>query len=63
MLDNSFISLFSSCISDHGRESRCPFLDEDVVSFLNALPVWIKVCLHLFLCLFVLVITIVATKN
>ncbi|XP_028401199.1 asparagine synthetase domain-containing protein 1-like [Dendronephthya gigantea] len=30
------------CISDHGRESRFPFLDEDVVSFLNDLPVWIK---------------------
>ena len=30
------------CISDHGRESRFPFLDEDVVSYLNALPVWTK---------------------
>ena len=31
------------CISDHGREARFPFLDEEVVSFLNSLPVWIKV--------------------
>ena len=31
------------CISDHGREARFPFLDEDVVSFLNSLPVWLKV--------------------
>lgn len=30
------------CISDHGREARFPFLDEDVVSFLNSLPVWFK---------------------
>lgn len=30
------------CISDHGREARFPFLDEDVVSFLNSLPVWLK---------------------
>lgn len=30
------------CISDHGREARFPFLDEEVVSFLNALPVWMK---------------------
>ncbi|XP_032218763.1 asparagine synthetase domain-containing protein 1 isoform X1 [Nematostella vectensis] len=30
------------CISDHGREARFPFLDESVVSFLNALPVWWK---------------------
>ena len=35
------------CISDHGREARFPFLDEDVVSFLNSLPVWVKVyCPH-----------------
>lgn len=31
------------CISDHGREARFPFLDEEVVSFLNSLPVWLKV--------------------
>ncbi|KAJ7325343.1 Asparagine synthetase domain-containing protein 1 [Desmophyllum pertusum] len=30
------------CISDHGREARFPFLDEEVVSFLNSLPVWLK---------------------
>ncbi|NXE18878.1 ASND1 protein, partial [Ardeotis kori] len=26
-------------IGDHGKEARFPFLDEDVVSFLNALPI------------------------
>jgi len=26
------------CISDHGRESRYPFLDEEVISFLKSLP-------------------------
>ena len=31
------------CISDHGKEARFPFLDEDVVSFLNALPIFDKV--------------------
>lgn len=31
------------CISDHGREARFPFLDEEVVSFLSGLPVWLKV--------------------
>ena len=30
-------------IADHGREARFPFLDEDVVSFLNSLPVNDKV--------------------
>ncbi|XP_006816856.1 asparagine synthetase domain-containing protein 1-like [Saccoglossus kowalevskii] len=34
-------------ISDHGRESRFPFLDEDVVSFLNSLPVNLKANLDL----------------
>ncbi|XP_062313593.1 asparagine synthetase domain-containing protein 1 [Osmerus eperlanus] len=29
-------------ISDHGKEARFPYLDEDVVSYLNALPVWEK---------------------
>uniref|UniRef100_A0A452G6K7 Asparagine synthetase domain-containing protein 1 n=1 Tax=Capra hircus TaxID=9925 RepID=A0A452G6K7_CAPHI len=29
-------------ISDHGKEARFPFLDENVVSFLNSLPVWEK---------------------
>ena len=32
-------------ISDHSRESRFPFLDEDVVSFLNPIPVTQKVAL------------------
>ncbi|XP_064625702.1 asparagine synthetase domain-containing protein 1-like [Lineus longissimus] len=29
-------------ITDHGKESRFPFLDENVVSFLNSLPIWQK---------------------
>ena len=31
-------------ISDNGREARFPFLDENVVSFLNQLPLHEKVC-------------------
>ncbi|XP_078408013.1 asparagine synthetase domain-containing protein 1 [Cetorhinus maximus] len=34
-------------IGDHGKEARFPFLDEEVVSFLNALPVWEKADLTL----------------
>ncbi|KAM8857963.1 asparagine synthetase domain-containing protein 1 [Synchiropus picturatus] len=34
-------------IADHGKEARFPFLDEDVVSYLNALPVWEKADLTL----------------
>ncbi|XP_061091095.1 asparagine synthetase domain-containing protein 1 [Conger conger] len=34
-------------IGDHGKEARFPFLDEDVVSFLNGLPVWEKADLSL----------------
>lgn len=30
------------CISDHGREARFPFLDENVVAFLKQLPVCVK---------------------
>ena len=30
-------------ISDHGREARFPFLDENVVTFLNSLPLHEKV--------------------
>ncbi|KNC84255.1 hypothetical protein SARC_03526 [Sphaeroforma arctica JP610] len=29
-------------ISDHGREARFPFLDEQLVSYLAKLPIWIK---------------------
>uniref|UniRef100_A0A146YMH1 Asparagine synthetase domain-containing protein 1 n=1 Tax=Fundulus heteroclitus TaxID=8078 RepID=A0A146YMH1_FUNHE len=29
-------------IGDHGKEARFPYLDEDVVSYLNSLPVWVK---------------------
>ncbi|KAJ6665219.1 hypothetical protein lerEdw1_004268 [Lerista edwardsae] len=34
-------------IADHGKEARFPFLDEEVVSFLNCLPVWEKANLAL----------------
>nr|XP_053646419.1 asparagine synthetase domain-containing protein 1-like isoform X1 [Cherax quadricarinatus]XP_053646488.1 asparagine synthetase domain-containing protein 1-like isoform X1 [Cherax quadricarinatus] len=34
-------------LSDHGRAPRFPYLDEDVVNFLNSLPVWIKANLYL----------------
>uniref|UniRef100_A0A8C3V6Z6 Asparagine synthetase domain-containing protein 1 n=1 Tax=Catharus ustulatus TaxID=91951 RepID=A0A8C3V6Z6_CATUS len=34
-------------IGDHGKEARFPFLDEDVVSFLNSLPISEKVDLTL----------------
>ena len=39
----------SRCISDHGREARYPFLDENIVSFLNSLPVWIKVRIYIYI--------------
>lgn len=31
------------CVSDHSREARFPFLDEEVVSYLNGLPMEAKV--------------------
>jgi asparagine synthetase B (glutamine-hydrolysing) len=31
------------CMSDHGREARFPWLDENVVQFLSALPIWLKI--------------------
>uniref|UniRef100_A0A4W4HLT2 Asparagine synthetase domain-containing protein 1 n=1 Tax=Electrophorus electricus TaxID=8005 RepID=A0A4W4HLT2_ELEEL len=34
-------------IGDHGKEARFPYLDEDVVSFLNSLPIWEKANLFL----------------
>lgn len=34
-------------ISDHGREARFPYLDEDVVSYLNGLPIHLKADLSL----------------
>ncbi|XP_029967693.1 asparagine synthetase domain-containing protein 1 [Salarias fasciatus] len=34
-------------IADHGKEARFPYLDEDVVSFLNGLAVWDKARLTL----------------
>ncbi|KFM58455.1 Asparagine synthetase domain-containing protein 1, partial [Stegodyphus mimosarum] len=33
-------------IADNGVESRYPFLDENVVSFLNGLPIWFKANLN-----------------
>ena len=30
------------CLSDHGKEARFPYLDEDVMAYLKALPVEIK---------------------
>ena len=30
------------CLSDHGREARFPYLDEDVVAFLELLPIECK---------------------
>lgn len=34
-------------IADHGKEARFPYLDEDVVDYLNSLPVWRKADLTL----------------
>ncbi|ELU18868.1 hypothetical protein CAPTEDRAFT_43016, partial [Capitella teleta] len=34
-------------ISDHSRESRFPFLDENVVKFLSQIPIWLKANLTL----------------
>ncbi|KAF3695154.1 Asparagine synthetase domain-containing protein 1 [Channa argus] len=34
-------------IGDHGKEARFPYLDEDVVSYFNSLPVWEKADLSL----------------
>ncbi|XP_033122656.1 asparagine synthetase domain-containing protein 1-like [Anneissia japonica] len=34
-------------IADHGREARFPFLDENVIAFLNTLPIWKKADLTL----------------
>ncbi|XP_051260478.1 asparagine synthetase domain-containing protein 1 [Dicentrarchus labrax] len=34
-------------IGDHGKEARFPYLDEDVVNYLNSLPVWEKADLSL----------------
>ena len=33
---------FCRIISDHGREARFPYLDEEVVGFLSSLPVHLK---------------------
>ena len=37
---------FTRCIGDHGREARFPFLDENVVSYLQSLPMNDKVILQ-----------------
>uniref|UniRef100_A0A8C4QVK8 Asparagine synthetase domain-containing protein 1 n=1 Tax=Eptatretus burgeri TaxID=7764 RepID=A0A8C4QVK8_EPTBU len=34
-------------VSDHGKEARFPYLDEDVVAFLSSLPLWLKADLRL----------------
>uniref|UniRef100_T1JEG1 Glutamine amidotransferase type-2 domain-containing protein n=1 Tax=Strigamia maritima TaxID=126957 RepID=T1JEG1_STRMM len=34
-------------IADHGCEARFPFLDENVIEFLNGLPIWFKANLNL----------------
>ncbi|RVE58457.1 hypothetical protein OJAV_G00209640 [Oryzias javanicus] len=34
-------------IGDHGKEARFPYLDEEVVNYLNSLPVWMKADLSL----------------
>jgi len=34
-------------ISDHSREARLPYLDENVINYLNSLPIWMKVNLNL----------------
>ncbi len=31
------------CVADHHREGEYPFLDENVVMFLQQLPIWDKV--------------------
>ena len=41
---------FNRCISDHGRETRFPFLDENVVDFLESLNVCVKVIIDCFCC-------------
>lgn len=32
------------CLSDHGCEARFPFLDEELVAYVNSLPIHYKVC-------------------
>lgn len=34
-------------VSDHQREARYPYLDENLINFLNSLPIWMKVNLNL----------------
>ncbi|KAF7496704.1 Asparagine synthetase domain-containing protein 1 [Sarcoptes scabiei] len=34
-------------VGDHGVEARLPYLDENVINFLNNLPVWLKCNLYL----------------
>jgi len=35
------------CLSDHGKEARFPFLDEDVFSYLQSLPISVKADMRL----------------
>ena len=46
---------FIRCIGDHGREARFPYLDENVVSYLQSLPMSDKVKLQ---CIISCVITL-----
>lgn len=50
-------------ISDHSREARIPFLDENVVRFLSSLPIHVKVCFYLLLRSYVVKLTIHVIEN
>ena len=39
--------LYFRIVSDHGVAGRCPYLDENVVSFLNSLPINVKMNMQL----------------
>ncbi|UYV83822.1 ASNSD1 [Cordylochernes scorpioides] len=41
------ISKKKRILSDSSREPRYPFLDEDVISYLNSIPIWLKADLNL----------------
>ena len=45
------ITYYCRVVSDHGKEARFPFLDEQVVSFLNGLPCHHKVSRPCLQCL------------
>ena len=39
----TYFPVYCRCIADHEREGEFPFLDEEVVGFLQQLPIWSKV--------------------